>query len=73
MSDLEQLSNLEHLNELSNDAIENMADIQPIENVQETIPETEKPNIEEISDVNENVSFSVTMCICSCALTCTRA
>lgn len=72
MSELEQSSNLEHLDELGLDAIENMGDVQPIENLQENLPDVEKPEIRECKN-NANVSFSGGNCICSCDLTCTRA
>ena len=72
MSELEKLSNLEHLDELSSDAIESMGEVLPIENDQEVMPETEKPKIEEIKN-KANISFSGGNCLCSCDLTCTRA
>lgn len=73
MSELEQLSNLEHLDELSNDAIENMGKVQPIENLQELLPESEKPEILEVNEDEDQISYSSGYCICSCDLTCTRA
>lgn len=72
MQDLEQLSNLEHLDELSQEAIENMGEILPIENTQEMMPETDRPKIQEVKN-KDNISFSGGNCICSCDLTCTRA
>lgn len=72
MSELEKLSNLERLDELSNDAIESVGEIQPIENNKEVMPETVKPKIEEVKS-KANISFSGGNCICSCDLTCTRA
>lgn len=71
MSDLENLSALEQLNELSGEAIEKMETVQPVEQ-NEAILHVEKPNIEEIRN-NHNISFKGGNCICSCDLTCTRA
>jgi len=71
MSDLETLSNLEHLDELSKEAIEKMDSTEAIEMPSDVEP-VEKPDLEVIQ-TNKNVSFSGGNCMCSCDLTCTRA
>lgn len=71
MSRLENLSSIEQLNELGNDAIEALEKVQPIEQNQ-MVEEVEKPCIEEIVQ-KRNVSFKGGNCMCSCDLTCTRA
>lgn len=71
MSDLETLSNLEHLNELSKEAIEKMDSTEAIE-MPSNVEPVEKPNLE-VVHTNKNVSFSGGNCMCSCDLTCTRA
>ena len=73
MSELENLSNVENLTELSNDAIEKVNEVQPVE-LTEGDQQLEKPNIEETPlHKHHNISFKGGNCICSCDLTCTRA
>lgn len=71
MSDLETLSNLEHLDELSKEAIEKMDSTEAIE-MPSNVEPVEKPDLKVIQ-TNKSVSFSGGNCMCSCDLTCTRA
>lgn len=72
MSELENL-HLENLAELDNDAIEKMDEVQPLE-LAEGSPKLEAPSIETTTlQKRHNISFQGGNCICSCALTCTRA
>ena len=73
MSELENISNLENLSELSKDTIENMNEVQPIE-LTDGAPQLENPYINETPiHKHHNISFKGGNCICSCDLTCTRA
>lgn len=70
---IENVSALENLNELSKDAIEKMNEVQPLE-LTEGASQIEKPIIEEIPvQKHHNISFKGGNCMCSCDLTCTRA
>ena len=71
MSDIEKISDLEKLNELGNNALEQMENVQPVE-IPEEMREATKPTIEGIEH-KPNISFKGGNCICSCDLTCTRA
>lgn len=71
MSELENLTNLEHLDELSKNAIEKMDSIEAIEMPVDIEP-IEKPDMEVVKS-NKNISFRGGNCYCSCDLTCTRA
>ncbi len=71
MSDLEILSNLEHLDELSKNAIEKMDSLEAI-TMPSDVQSIEKPALEVVKG-NKHISFSGGNCMCSCDLTCTRA
>lgn len=73
MSEFEKFSEVEKITELSNDAIEKVNEVQPVE-LTEGAPQLEKPIIEETPlHKHHNISFKGGNCICSCDLTCTRA
>lgn len=71
MSELERLSNLEILDELSKNAIEKMESLQAVEMPADVEP-VEKPDIEVVK-ADKNISFKGGNCYCSCDMTCTRA
>lgn len=71
MSDFENISSLESLDKLSQDAIEKMGEVQPVEMTEQT-DDAVKPEISGVMH-GTNVSFKGGNCICSCDTTCTRA
>lgn len=71
MSGLENISNLEHLDEISKNAIEKMDSMEAIEMPTDIEP-IEKPDMEVVKS-DKKISFRGGNCYCSCDLTCTRA